>query len=322
MLISDPAQLKLLPDLPWLRICSPTGPSEPFVARQINPHQPDVVFSPMQTMGSIGRKYRLILTLHDVIYHQHRTPPQDLPAAIRVGWRLYHLSYLPQRLMLRRADAVVTVSQTTKDLMRRHRLTSADIHVVPNAPQSGSQAVLLAGARARELVYMGSFMGYKNVEALIRALKHLPDYTLHLCSPVSPGRRAQLSSLASRPGQLVWHNGISEQRYSELLASATALVTASRAEGYGLPVIEALSHGTPVVASDLPIFREVAGEAVPAAARFVDPDDPAGIAAAVRAFEDPENLQRAHAAALRRSSAYSWNDSARRLVRLAESLAS
>lgn len=321
MLISDPAQLNLLPALPWLRISSPTGPREPLVARQINPHQPDVVFSPMQTMGSIGKKYPLILTLHDLIYYQHRTPPRNLPAPVRAGWRIFHFSYLPQRLLLNRSDAVATVSHTTKNLIAQHRLTTNEVHLIPNAPQPVQQPRPADRPPKKELVYMGSFMEYKNVEALIRAVNQLPEYRLHLCSPVLSARRAQLSGLAQRPGQLLWHHGISEQRYGELLDSATALVTASKAEGYGLPVIEALSRGTPVVASDLPIFSEVAGRAAEAqAVQFTDPDDDAGLAAAVRNLEDPGTFGRASAAALSRAGDYSWEDSAQRLVRLAESL--
>lgn len=319
MLISDPDQLNLLPELPWVRIGSPTSPWEPLVARQINPHTPDVVFSPMQTMGSIGRRYRLILTLHDLIYYQHRTPPPDLPAPVRVGWRAFHLSYAPQRLMLDRADAVATVSETTAALIAAHRLTRRPVHLIPNAPQAVDQP-RPAGQPIRELVYMGSFMQYKNVEALIRAVNRLPDYRLHLCSPVTAARRAQLSALALRPGQLVWHNGISEQRYRQLLCSATALVTLSRAEGYGLPLIEALSLGTPAVVSDLPIFREVAGPAADSAVQCVDPDDDSAAAEAVRGLEVPQHFQRASELAFRRGGDYSWQDSAARLVNLAGSL--
>ena len=62
-----------------------------------------------------------------------------------------------------------------------------------------------------------------------------------------------------------------ETEYAALLAEAAALVHASRAEGYGLPLVEALAAGTPVVCSDLPIFREVAG----GAAGYAAPDDDA-----------------------------------------------
>lgn len=321
MLISDPAQLNLLPDLPWVQISSPTGPKEPFVAQQINPYTPDVVFSPMQTMGGLGRNYRLILTLHDLIYYQHPTPPQDLPAPVRLGWRLFHLSFVPQRLMLDRADAVATVSQTTAGLIAEHRLTRRGVHVIPNAPQPVERPRSGQRPPTKDLVYMGSFMEYKNVETLIRTVNLLPDYRLHLCSPVEPVRRAQLSALAQRSGQLIWHHGISEEDYTDLLRGATALLTLSRAEGYGLPVIEAMSHGTPVVVSDLPIFHEVVGTAgAGAAAQIVKPDDAAAAAAAVRRLEDPATFQRASEAAFGRSRCYRWADSAQRLIRVAESL--
>ena len=62
--------------------------SAAFVALLVNRLKPDVVFSPMQTMGSLGRRYRLVLTVHDLIYYRHRTPPRDLPAPVRalVRW--------------------------------------------------------------------------------------------------------------------------------------------------------------------------------------------------------------------------------------------
>ncbi len=323
MLISDPGQLKLLPDLPHLQISSPTSPLEPLVARRINPHRPDVVFSPMQTMGGMGRKYPLILTLHDLIYYEHRTPPRNLPAPVRLGWRLYHLSYAPQRLVLNGADAVATVSETTRELMQKHRLTRRPVEVIPNAPQQVKQPRDLAVPPHRELVYMGSFMEYKNVEGLIRGINRLPEHTLHLCSPVAPARRAQLTALAERPGQLVFHDGISEEGYRDLLRSCTALVTLSRAEGFGLPVVEAMSHGTPVVLSDLPIFEEIAGEAAQGGgAQLVDTDDPAVFARAVRSLEEPGAFTAASEAARSRSRDYSWEDSAGRLLDLARRLVS
>ncbi|HEY1106219.1 MAG TPA: glycosyltransferase family 1 protein, partial [Agromyces sp.] len=66
MLVSDHRQLEMLPPLPWQLVSSPTSAREPFVARQVRRLRPDVVFSPMQTMGSWGRDYRLLLTLHDL----------------------------------------------------------------------------------------------------------------------------------------------------------------------------------------------------------------------------------------------------------------
>ena len=53
MLISDERQLKMLPQLPWVLGTAPTSAREPWLARQLNKYEPDVVFSPMQTMGTV-----------------------------------------------------------------------------------------------------------------------------------------------------------------------------------------------------------------------------------------------------------------------------
>ena len=91
MLVSDHRQLEMLPPLPWQLVSSPTSIREPLVALQVKRLRPDIVFTPMQTMGSWGRNYKLLLTLHDLIYYENRTPPRDLPAPVRLLWRLYHL---------------------------------------------------------------------------------------------------------------------------------------------------------------------------------------------------------------------------------------
>ncbi|WP_300010707.1 glycosyltransferase family 1 protein [Pseudonocardia sp.] len=310
MLISDHRQLDMLPRLPWYRVSDPTGPREPLVARQVNRLGPDVVFSPMQTMGTAGRRYALVLTVHDLIYYRHGTPPRDLPGPVRALWRLYHLAWWPQRLLLDRADAVVTVSETTAALIAAHRLTRRPVTVVPNAADPLPPA---AGTAGRRLVYMGSFMPYKNVDALVLAAARLPDHELHLMSRVDAAERARLTELA--PGaRLVFHDGASDARYAAVLRGATALVSASRDEGFGIPLVEAMSVGTPVVVSDIPVFREVGG---PAAA-YVDPDDVDGFVAAIRALDDPAVRDERRAAARDRAARYSWAGSARVLLDLLE----
>lgn len=313
MLISDERQLRMLPDLPWHRVSSPTGPREPLVARQVGALAPDVVFSPMQTMGSWGRRYRLVLTLHDLIYYRHGTPPRDLPAPVRLLWRLYHLAWWPQRVLLDRADAVVTVSHTTAAAIAAHRLTRRPVTVVPNAADPLPDGPVAAG---RRLVYMGSFMPYKNVDTLVRAAARLPEHELHLMSRVPPAERARLEALA--PGaRLVFHDGASDAEYAAVLRGATALVSASRDEGFGIPLVEAMSVGTPVVVSDIPVFREVGGDA----AAYAAPDDVAGFVAAVRELDDPAVHAARSAAARDRAGHYTWAASARTLLTLLESLA-
>jgi glycosyltransferase involved in cell wall biosynthesis len=314
LLVSDPGQLPQLPDLPHHRVSAPTSAREPLVARQVNTLAPDVVFSPMQTMGSWGRKYPLVLTLHDLIYYRNRTPPPEFALPIRVLWRLFHLAWWPQRALLNRADAVVTVSGTTAALIAGHRLTRRPVTVVPNAPDPLPD--LPRAERTRALVYMGSFMPYKNVATLAAAMGSLPDHELHLMSRVPDAERARLSALAAG-GRLVFHDGVTDAEYHDLLRRATALLTASRDEGFGIPLVEAMGLGTPVIASDIPVFREVGADAV----AYVAPDDVAGFVRAVRELDDPEVWAARSAASRERAAHYSWESSARILLALLERVA-
>ena len=90
----------------------------------------------MQTMGSWGRKYALVLTLHDLIYYEHPAPPGFLPAPVRLLWRLYHKAFWPQRVLLDRADVVATISSTTAALIAKYRLTRRPVRIVGNAPST------------------------------------------------------------------------------------------------------------------------------------------------------------------------------------------
>lgn len=314
MLISDEAQLPMLPAVPYVKINSPTSPLEPLTALRVNRLRPDVVFSPMQTMGSLGRRFPLVLTLHDLIYYQHPTPPGFLPAPVRLLWRLFHKAYWPQRFLLNRADVVATVSGTTRSLMREHRLTKRPIRIVSNASAPLGEPRDAAEGAANELVYMGSFMEYKNVETLIRSMAHLPGYTLRLLSKIRPDRRRELEALIPDGSSVVFHDGVSEEEYARLLRRARASVTLSKAEGFGIPLVEAMGLGTPVVCADTPIFREIGGDA----ALFVDAEDDAGFASAVRSLEDADEFAARSSVSRERAAEYSWERSAQALWKACE----
>ena len=316
MLIDDERQLELLPDLPWVRTRPPTSPLEPLIPRVVNRLRPDVVFCPLQTSGSVGRRYGLVLTLHDLIYYRHRTPPVEFAWWVRLGWRALYASYAPQRLLLNRADEIATVSETVAVEIAEHRLTRRPVTVVPNAADGVPLAAAAPGPRDRSLVYMGAFIGYKDVPTLVRAAALLPGWTLHLASRIGAAERARLEQVMSG-ASLVFHDGVDEIEYGGLLDSATALVSASLDEGFGLPVVEAMQRGVPVVLTDIPIFREVGGDA----ALYARPRDPSSFAAAVLRLEDPEEWARRSAAALHQAARYSWDASAARLLPVLERVA-
>ncbi|MGD8194661.1 glycosyltransferase family 4 protein [Herbiconiux sp. P18] len=319
MIVSDERQLEMLPDLPWAKVSGPTSVLEPLVALQVNRLRPDAVISPMQTMGTAGRRYRLALTVHDLIYYSNPEPPHDLPGFVRVLWRLYHKAWWPQRLLLNRADAVVTVSETTRGLIESHALTRRPVVVARNAADLPDASVAVAAAEhadaragAKSLLYMGSFMPYKNVETLVRAVALLPGYTLHLLSRSTPADEERLRAVAP-DARLEFHGGVSDEEYQALLQQATALVTASLDEGFGIPLVEAMGHGTPVVVSDIPVFREIGGDA----ALVAPAHDEKAFAETVTRLEDPDEWRRRSMASRAQAETFSWAESARALAELA-----
>lgn len=319
-IICDPKQLDFLPkDCDYILFHGPASWREPFSALLLNKHQPDVVFSPMQTMGSFGRKYALILTLHDLIYYHHRTPPQQLAWPIRLGWWIFHWTYWPQRWLLNGPDIVATVSQTSKKAILDAKLTKRSVIVVPNAPQSLAKLLgktSISSARPVNLVYMGSFMPYKNVECLIKGMAQLPGYTLHILSRIKPDRQAELQALVPSDATVIFHNGVSDAEYAQLLANNALLVSASLDEGYGIPLAESLSLGVPVVVSDLEIFHEVAGEG----ALYFNPHKPEEFAQAVLSASQPDTYQKLQRQGGAHIAQFTWQGSAQILSETVDAL--
>lgn len=314
MMIHDERQLTMLPDLPWVMIPRAQSPLEPWVALWINRFKPDVVFSPMQTVGSAHRRFRLILTLHDMVFYQTRKPPRDFSLMVRTIWWGFHFTYIPQRMALNRGEAVVTGSNTCKGLMTDARLTKRPITSI----RPGVDQLSLPPRQyddTKTLVYMGTFMPNKNVETLVRGMAFLPGYTLHLLSRISDEARERLGALAPA-GSVVFENGVSDERYLELLRASTAMVSACFDEGFGIPLIEALASGTPLVISDIPVFREVGGPA----AIYFDPHNARAFAEAVTAVDRPDRWNELTALAIAQSEVFSWDESARRLLKLIETL--
>ena len=218
--------------------------------------------------------------------------------------------------MLNRADAHLVDSETTRELMVKHRMTRNPMHVVLLGTEHPKVAPKRSSAVQRTLVYMGSFMPYKNVDLLVRSMEHLPGYRLQLMSRVAPAEQARLEALAPA-GSLEFFNGASDEQYESAMKDATALVTASRDEGFGLPVVEAMALGTPVLISDIPIFREIGGEA----AVFFDPDSIESVVAGVRQLEDAEEWKRRSAASVAWAKRYNWPDAAKQLLAVLTSAA-
>lgn len=320
-IISDKKQLEFLPrDTKHILLHPVTSWKEPLSALWLNKHHPDVVMTPLQTMGSVGRQFKLVLNLQDMTYYKHKTPPPQYNPLIRSLWRIYHTTYWPQRITLAGADLVATVSKTSKREIIEAKLTKKPIVVVSNAAQDLSvhldKPVVQRDTPPKNLVYMGAFIPYKNAECLIQSLRFLENRTLHLLSRISPKRKAQLAKLIPEGAKVVFHDGISDEKYAKLLADDSIMVSASKAEGFGLPLIEAISLGVPAVVTDMEVFHEVAGDG----ALYADPDSPQDFAAKIASLDDKKLREELIKNGRGHIKKFSWDNSAKALLSAVEKL--
>ena len=318
-IICDEKQLNLLPKkAKFILIHSPVSIKEPFTSLILNKYKPDAVFSPMQVMGTVGRKFKLILTSHDMIFYHYNVAPIGQPFLLRVGWKAYHATKIPERIALNSADMVATVSRTMQSEFEHANLTKRPIIIIPNAPQDLAKLIKKqpSGLKPRHLIYMGSLMEYKNVETLIRGMDYLPGYTLHILSKSTPARLAELKTLVPKKSNVLFHNGVTDQKYAELLAHRAALVSASLAEGFGVPAVEALSIGVPAVLSNIPVFHEVAA----GGALYFEPLDPKDFARKVKELDNKSTRDQLIARGKIQAASFSWKISAKTLLNTIKSL--
>lgn len=321
-LIHDLRQLEKLPQGDYLLANDPNNfLAEMFtLARRITKAGYRLVYSPFFIMGTLGKRYKLVLTIHDMIYFTHRTPPQWFPWYVRLGWWLFHTSYAPMRWQLNHADVVATVSETARQELLDARATKREIVAVTNAVNPNfADPTPHEHYKSNSVVYMGAFTPYKNVECLVDALALLPDVTLHLCGKMPPVRRPVLEQRMRDRGvfdRVVIYDGATDEQYKQALSEARCSISASRLEGFGLPVLEAQQRGVPFAAADTPIFHEIGQESV----LYFSPDSPEEAAECIRRFADRPTSEDYIARGFDNIARYTWTASAERAGQICRQL--
>jgi len=220
-----------------------------------------------------------------------------------------------------RAALVITPSQYTADQLTRHTsVRSGKIRVVPLGVDSPSipltseerlfERQCLVGKGNEMILSVGVIQNRKNTLNALRALQRLPAcYRLVLAGGNGYGSETihefiRKERLESRVAVLGY---VSANRLSALYQAASLFLFPSWEEGFGLPVLEAMIHGLPVVASGTSSLPEVSGEA----ALYIDPHDPSDIAEKIlRAVEDQDLRKKMIAQGLARVCDFTWRRTA------------
>jgi glycosyltransferase involved in cell wall biosynthesis len=244
------------------------------------------------------------VTVHDLDFLRY---PEQMPAEIRRDYPALARSHAA------RADAVIVSSHyAAAEVTRDLQLARDRVHVCPPGPPSWAAEVRQRRsgvATGDHILFVGTLSLRKNVGTLLEAYARLRAQVADAPRLVLAGHRTPASvrwEARCEEPPLKGHVGITgyvttEQRIA-LYAGARMLVLPSYEEGFGLPVLEAMACGVPVVVSSRGSLPEVSGPA----ATPVDPDDVDGLAARMRELLDRRVAAAASARGLAQASRYSW----------------
>jgi glycosyltransferase involved in cell wall biosynthesis len=272
----------------------------------------DVVHSPANFAPLCG-PFARVVTLHDLIF---RRLPGTVHPVLRRGTEVL----VPAAA--RRADRILTGAAAARDdIVSELGIPAERIDVIPHGvtlagdrhgdAARGRDRLGVAAGRAIALSVSGA-VAHKNLGALIDAVAVLSPAERPLLVLAGSGTDAlRFAEQAARAGvadDVRLLGAVATDVLEDLYAAAAMLVTATLYEGFGLPVLEAMARDTPVACSDLPVLREVAGDA----ALYHDPRDPASIAGSMRALAAAGPLaDRLRGAGRARVAGYDWQTAAR-----------
>ena len=287
--------------------------------------KPDVLFIPSHTFPLVGGK-KNVITWHDIGYERY---PETYTA-----WELASLKGGARRAF-KMADRIITISNFTKnEMMERHNLDSEKIRVIylgcnhqrwqPIEPEALKEFLRRKNITLPYFIYVGRMALRKNLIGLIRVYNLFREkvrrpHNLILVGSPAPLQEEIDDEIMASP----FKNEIKKLGWVEmndlpaLVGGAQALVYPSIFEGFGLPAIEAMACGVPVIASTSGSLPEVVGDA----GILKDAHDVEGLAEAMQQVTEDGNLRRELIAkGLARAREFSWEKCARETLEVLENI--
>jgi glycosyltransferase involved in cell wall biosynthesis len=258
--------------------------------RQLDKLKVDLVHFPM-TQQPARYQGKVVTTINDLTTTRFTNPSKN-----RLGFWLKQRVYIwLTRHVAKKSEALITYSQFVKDdVVQFAKISPEKVTVIPLAadPIKDEPEPLHALDGKRFIMYVGRPLPHKNLERLIEAFVKIkathPDVVLVLAGKKDSIYRQIQSDVARRTiKNVVFTDFVTEGRLRWLYENCSAYIFPSLSEGFGLPGLEAMIHGAPVVSSNATCLPEVYGDA----AHYFDPTDIQGMADAINEVLTDKDLR-------------------------------
>ncbi len=289
------------------------------VTRDLKKLKPDIFFAPTSFIiaALAPKSQNVIVTVHDLVAWLYATH-HNLKATI--------IERLTLPLAIKNIKKFVTVSQNTKrDLQHFFKIPSEKIEIVPCAASENFKPATENAKKQENTSYflaVGTLEPRKNFITLIKAFAEIakkhPEYSLNIIG----GKGWYFEKIFATVRDLKLENSvhflgyIDDKDLPSHYQHATALVFPSLYEGFGIPPLEAMKSGCPVIASNTSSIPEVVGDA----ALLVDPSSaPELTQAMLRVIKEPELRDKLRKKGLIQAEKFSWSASAKKLYQMMKS---
>jgi len=265
---------------------------------------------------------KFVVTIHDLLWHERKDRNATTLSPFMHDLKYHAYRFVAEQAILRARSVIVpsnAVASTVKSIVPS---VSSVVTIAEGVPDAFTMKVEKANLpklpfSSPYIVFVGSLYPHKNAGVLLQVLKQLEEMHLIVVSSRSVFRNT-FEALVHREKlskRVHFWGNMSDEGVVSLYQSALALVFPSLSEGFGLPGLESMAAGCPVIASSIPVFHEVYGKA----AYFINPHSPESIVEAIQLLQQDKIFRNSLVAQGKRQlEKYSWKKAAEQTLQVYE----
>lgn len=276
---------KVLVDIKWYTFSEQL--EIPKIIYKVNP---DLVHIPHFNVPiSINKPF--IVTIHDLIHHNFSQESVTTRNPILYKLKRAAYKFTINRAVKKSQKIIVPSNFVKQEIIKTFKISSDKIVVTYEAAEEDYFNINYQKSKSFKsyILYVGNAYPHKNIHKLIDSLTYLKNLNLVLVCPRDVFWQ-RLENYINEKGmnkRVTIHGFLSTIKLTKIFESAKAYVFPSLAEGFGIPGLNAMASGLPLIVSDIPVFREIYGEA----ACYFNPQDPRNIAAKIKLITEDKSLQ-------------------------------